>query len=319
MKDRVEQKNEMISTTIKHYKILEKLGEGGMGVVYKADDTKLKRTVALKFLSAELTFDEKAKQRFVQEAQAASALDHPNICTIHEIDETDTGQMFIVMTYYEGKSLQEIVGAQNSVPLPLDDAINYAMQIAEGLARTHEAGIMHRDMKPANIMVTDRGEVKIVDFGLAKLAGHIGPTDIGNSLGTVAYLSPEQSEFEKTDKRADIWALGVILYEMLTGQKPFQGEADQVVLYSIVNEEPTAISELRPEVPEKLQLVVKKALAKDPDERYQYVDEMLGDLQRLKSDSNESRRTRKRNHRLYAIIAAILISPMMHRLSPRRA
>jgi serine/threonine protein kinase len=199
----------MIGQTISHYKIIEKLGGGGMGVVYKAEDTKLKRMVALKFLPPDLTRDDEAKERFVHEAQAASALDHPNICTIHEIDETDDGQIFICMAYYEGETLKKKI---ERGPLPFDQTLDLAMQIAQGLARAHEAGITHRDIKPANIMITTRGEVKIVDFGLAKLVGQTRLTKTGTTMGTVAYMSPKQAQGIDADHRSDIWSLGVVLY-----------------------------------------------------------------------------------------------------------
>lgn len=265
----------MVGKTISHYKILEKLGEGGMGVVYKAEDIKLKRTVALKFLPPELTRDPEAKERFIQEAQAASALDHPNICTIHEIDETEDGQLFIVMACYEGETLKKKVA---SGQLSVDSAIDIAIQIAQGLAKAHEHGITHRDIKPANVMITKDGVIKILDFGLAKLTGQVGLTKTGMTIGTIAYMSPEQTRGEEVDHRTDIWSLGVVLYEMMTGQLPFKGEYEQAVVYSIMNEEPEPITGQRTGMPMELERMVNKALAKNPTERYQHADEMVADL-----------------------------------------
>ncbi|MFQ5628156.1 MAG: serine/threonine-protein kinase, partial [bacterium] len=228
----------IINTTVSQYRILEKLGEGGMGVVYKAEDTRLKRTVVLKFLPPHLTGDPEAKARFITEAQAASALDHPNICTIFDIKEADDGQMYIIMAYYNGETLRERVargrehGAKDggsSGGIEVAETIEIASQIAAGLARAHEAGITHRDIKPSNIMITRRGEVKILDFGIARIAGQKAITKTGSTLGTVAYMSPEQVQARLTDHRTDIWSLGVVLYEMLTGEQPFKGEFDQVV------------------------------------------------------------------------------------------
>ena len=233
----------MIGKRVLHYHIIEKLGEGGMGVVYKAEDTKLKRTVALKFLSPELTRDTDGKERFILEAQAASSLDHPNICTIHEIGETEDGHMFIVMACYEGQNLKEKIG---SGALVIKEVIDIIIQIAHGLERAHEEGIVHRDIKPANIIITDRGEVKILDFGLAKLAGQAQLTKDSSRLGTVAYMSPEQLSGKEVDQRTDIWSLGVVLYEMLTGELPFKGEYEQAVIYSILNDHPKFSSNSRP-------------------------------------------------------------------------
>jgi len=269
----------MIGKTVSHYKILDKIGEGGMGVVYKAEDTKLKRTVALKFLPKELTRDEEAKQRFIQEAQAASALEHNNICNIHEIDETDDGQTFIVMACYEGETLKEMI---KRGPLKIEKALDIATQVAKGLHEAHEKGIVHRDIKSANIMVTEKGQVKIMDFGLAKLAGQTKLTKEGTTLGTIAYMSPEQARGEEVDQRTDIWSLGVVLYEMVTGKLPFESEYDQAVVYSILNEEPEPITDLRSRVPTQLEQIVFKALAKNPEGRYQHADELLSDLRRVK-------------------------------------
>jgi serine/threonine protein kinase len=251
-----------------------------MGVVYKAQDLKLERFVALKFLPHHLGQDDQEKKRFIHEAKAASGLDHPNICTIYEIDETTEGQaedgrMFIAMAYYEGETLKKKI---ERGPLPLDEAINLAIQVAQGLQCAHEAGITHRDVKPANIMITNRGEVKIVDFGLAKLAGRTKLTKDGMTLGTVAYMSPEQARGEEVDHRTDIWSLGVVLYEMICGRMPFRGEYEAALMYSLMNEEPEPITGLRTGVPMALERIVDKSLAKSLGERYQHVDEMLVDL-----------------------------------------
>jgi serine/threonine protein kinase len=218
----------MIGQTVSHYKITEKLGGGGMGVVYKAQDTKLKRTVALKFLPPELTRDKDAKTRFIREAQAASALQHNNICTIHEIGDTEDGRMFICMDCYDGETLNEKIAGG---PLPVGEAIDIAIQVAEGLSRAHELGMVHRDIKPANILVTNDGVVKIVDFGIAKLAGMTKVTRTGATVGTVAYMSPEQARGEEVDSRSDVFSLGAVLYELLTGSDPFPGDHVAAVMY----------------------------------------------------------------------------------------
>jgi len=268
----------MIGHTISHYKILSKLGEGGMGVVYKAEDLKLGRPVALKFLSSSIV-DDKTRQRFIHEARAASALEHPNICAIHEIDETPEGQMFIVMPCYEGESLQAKIerGA-----LKFDEAAEIAIQVASGLAKAHEKGIIHRDIKPGNIFMTSDGLAKIVDFGLAKLSGRTKLTRTAATPGTVSYMSPEQLRGGDIDQRSDIWALGVVLYEMITGETPFKGEYEQAVSYSIVNEAPKPVRSLRPDAPVEAERLIEKTLSKDPNGRYQKTTELLSALQSLK-------------------------------------
>jgi serine/threonine protein kinase len=265
----------MIGQTISHYKILEKLGGGGMGIVYKAEDTKLKRMVALKFLPPHVSLDNEVKERFMHEAQAASALDHNNICTIYEIGESEDGQMYMAMALYEGETLQDKI---ERGPLPLEEALNIAAQIGEGLAKAHEKEIVHRDIKPANIMITSDGVAKILDFGLAKLSGRTKLTKEGTTLGTVAYMSPEQVRGEPVDKRTDIWALGVILYEMIAGKSPFEADYEQAIMYSIMNEEPEPISG---DVPEELQNVISGALEKDPEKRFQSVDQIVSQLKKM--------------------------------------
>ncbi|MGH7453326.1 MAG: protein kinase domain-containing protein, partial [bacterium] len=277
----------MAGTIISHYKIIARLGIGGMGVVYKAEDTRLKRLVALKFLSPHLTADAIAKERFIREAQAASALDHPNICTIYEIDETAAspdlqfteglGQLFICMAYYEGQTLKEkmVEGV-----LPLSQTMNIAVQIIQGLAKAHENGIVHRDIKPANIMITKDGLVKILDFGLAKLTGETRLTRSGVTAGTLSYLSPEQAQNQEVDHRSDIWSLGVMLYQMTTGKLPFDGEYDLAILYSIVNKDPTPASQLNSNIPAELEQVISRALQKPPNDRYPSMQGMLDDLKR---------------------------------------
>jgi serine/threonine-protein kinase len=268
----IHQKNgEQIGKTISHYKI--------MGVVYKAQDTKLKRTVALKFLPPELTRDPEAKERFVREAQAASALDHPNIGTIYDINETKEGQLFIAMACYEGETLKQRI---ERGPSKIKDSIKLATQVAEGLANAHEQGIIHRDIKPANVMVTGENRVKILDFGLAKLQGQSQFTKAGTTLGTVAYMSPEQLRGEDVDHRTDIWSLGVLIYEMVTGRLPFKGDYEQAVTYAILNEDPEPMTGLRTGVPMNLEGIVVKAMAKEPTERYQHADEIPVDLKAIK-------------------------------------
>ncbi len=228
--------------TLGPYAIRAELGHGGMGVVYTAQDPRLKRQVAIKLLTADLTRDETAKQRFLQEAQAASALDHPNICTIHEINETDDGQLYLVMAYYEGETLKERI---ERGPLALDEAVDIATQVGRGLAEAHGAGIVHRDIKPANLLIAKGGVVKILDFGLAKLAGTEGVTQTGTTVGTVAYMSPEQARGQEVDQRTDIWSLGVVLYEMLAGQQPFQGENLLAISNAILESQPVSLTRLR--------------------------------------------------------------------------
>ena len=299
----------MVKQNILHYKILGKLGEGGMGVVYKAEDTKLERTVALKFLSTG-GIGEEEKKRFKREAKAAAALNHPNIAHVYAIDEADD-QIFIAMEYIEGQSLAELVAgnpgmdvksgnvgakhswqpsesksadpARNASPLPLDDAINYTIQIADGLQAAHEKGIIHRDVKSANIMVTEKGRIKIMDFGLAKLGDRSMLTQMGSTLGTAAYMSPEQAGGETVDQRSDIWSLGVVLYEMISGQLPFKGGYEQATLYAIMNEEPEPLTALRSGLPIAIDGIIAKALAKDPATRYQHVDELPADLRGLET------------------------------------
>ena len=266
------------STFLERYKIVGELGRGGMGVVYKAEDMKLRRSVALKFLPPDLTRDPAAKERFIHEAQAASSLDHPGICTVHEIEETKDGRMFISMGCYEGETLKDRIAKG---PLEVAEALDIAAQVAEGLEEAHERGIVHRDIKPSNIIVTPKGQAKIMDFGLAKLAGQTRITKAGTTMGTIAYMSPEQARGEDIDQRTDIWSLGVVIHEMLTGEQPFKGEYDQAVIYSILNEAPRSVSEINRNMPPAVDAIVAKSLRKDPSERYQSSGELVAELVEL--------------------------------------
>ena len=271
----------MTGSTVSHYIIKEKISEGGMGIVYKAEDTKLQRTVALKFLPSSSSFNEESKQRFIREAQTASALDHNNICTIYEIGETKDlpdhpgEQLFICMAYYEGETLKQKI---EKGPLGIQEAIAITVQISEGLEQAHKNDIFHRDIKPANIFITQEGVVKILDFGLAKAVGRTQLTKMDSIAGTIAYMSPEQSKGEAIDSRTDIWSLGVVLYEMLTGQLPFKGDYDQAIIYSILNDTYSPLGEIKSDIPLELQHIVDKLLQKDPDVRYQTMGELLSDL-----------------------------------------
>jgi tetratricopeptide (TPR) repeat protein/TolB-like protein len=256
----------MVGRTVAHYEIVARRGGGGMGVVYEARDTRLGRTVALKFLPQQWSHDEGAKQRFVREAQAASATHHPNICTIHDIGTAADGQLFIVMAYYEGLTLKQRI--EGGGPLPLADALDIATQVADGLAKAHAQGIVHRDVKPGNLILTEDG-VRIVDFGLATFADALQLTLPGSTVGTAAYMSPEQVRGAAADARSDVWAVGVILYEMLTGRVPFRGTYAEAIAYAIRNDAPAPVREQRPEVPEEVEQLVFRALHKDPGVRYQ--------------------------------------------------
>jgi serine/threonine protein kinase len=261
-------------TIARRYKIIEKLGEGGMGAVYKASDARLGRVVALKFLPIGMTKDKDAKKRFVQEAQAAAALDHPNICTVHEVDEVQ-GQSFIVMAYLPGQTLKDNI---STGPPKIDEALDIAIQVAEGLAEAHGKGVIHRDVKPGNIMLTEKGHAKIMDFGLAKLEWKADFTKTSMIMGTAAYMSPEQARGETVDHRTDIWSFGAMLYEMLTGTAPFGRKSDQAVLYAILNEPPEPLRSKRPDIPGPIEQIVDKALEKDRSRRYQSMSEILKDL-----------------------------------------
>ncbi len=276
----------MTNEIVSHYRILEKIGQGGMGEVFLAIDTKLERKAALKFLPAHLNADAEERQRFVHEAKAAAALSHPNIVTVYEIGEHE-GQVFIAMEYVEGQTLKELIAAGRTPSavsrMPIPQVLEVVAQICSGLAAAHAKGIVHRDLKPANVMVTAQGVVKIVDFGLAKLKGLTRLTKSGTTLGTVSYMSPEQALGKEADQRSDIWSLGVILYEMLAGRLPFRGEYDQAVLYAIINQEPEKLAGIRPDVKTDLQRIVSRSLAKDPAKRYPVVTGLLDDLQAFSS------------------------------------
>jgi serine/threonine-protein kinase len=247
-----------------HYRVLEKLGGGAMGVVYRGLDVRLDRHVALKFLPPDLSRDTDARERLTQEAKAASGLDHPNICTIHDIGTTPEGQLFIAMAYYEGETLKRHIAGG---PLPVTDALDIAIQIGRGLAEAHAAGIVHRDIKPANVMLTRHGLVKIVDFGIAKSLGVTGPTRTGTTLGTLAYMSPEQVACEGVDQQSDVWSLGAVFYELLTGRPPFDGDHEFAVMNAILTRQPPAPSSLRPGVPPAIDELVARTLARNKADR----------------------------------------------------
>ncbi len=267
----------MIGQVVSHYKILEKLGEGGMGIVYKAHDTTLERTVALKFLPNYLIRDPIEKERFYHEAKAAASLTHGNIAVVHEIGETAEGQLFIAMEYVEGKTLRELIASKT---LTIRQVLDVAIQIGDGLNVAHKKGVIHRDIKPDNIIVDNDGAAKITDFGLAKLKGASKLTKTGSTLGTAAYMSPEQARGEDVDERSDIFSFGVVLYEMLAGKTPFRGEHTAALLYSITNEEPAPLARYNEQVSDELQRIVVKALEKERHERYQHADEFVADLRR---------------------------------------
>lgn len=276
----------MIGTTIMQYEILEQIGEGGMGVVYKAKDTKLDRFVALKFLTKNVASSETDRQRFLQEAKAAATLNHPNICTIYDVAEYE-GKLFIAMEFIEGETLRD---RKNNISLK--QSIDIGIQVAEGLAAAHEKGIVHRDIKPENVMLRKDGLVQIMDFGLAKLQGVSRLTREGNTVGTMGYMSPEQVQGFNVDHRTDIFSFGVLLYELISGQSPFKGMHETAIIYEIVNVDPEPVSIVKPDLPPDLDAILLECLAKEPDERYQSAKEIVKDLRKLKRES--SRQTASR-------------------------
>jgi serine/threonine protein kinase/tetratricopeptide (TPR) repeat protein len=302
-----------VGKTISHYKVVRKLGEGGMGEVYLAQDTKLDRQVALKFLCEQFASDRSFKARFKREARAAAALNHPNIITIHEVAEHED-RPFIAMEFVEGQSLKELIAGKD---LSIDKVTDLGIQISQGLAKAHQAGIVHRDVKPQNILIDKDGRARICDFGLAKLKREVMLTKTGTTVGTVSYMSPEQGQGKEVDQRSDIFSLGVVLYEMVTGQLPFKGEHEAAIVYSIVNEAAEPLARYKADVPEELQRIVDKALRKDPQTRYQSAADMVADLKEVQRESATTgtlsarsafRVPQKGRLRVVAIIGAILIA-----------
>ena len=270
---------DLTGSTVSHYEVLERIGTGGMGVVYKARDTALNRLVALKFLPSRLTGDEEATRRFVEEARTASALDHAHICTVHEISQTTDGLLFMVMSYVPGETLKERIARET---LPVEDALDIAIQVTEGLMEAHEHGIAHRDVKPGNVLITPEDRVKIVDFGLASLVGLPPENKPGLFMGTLLYMSPEQLRNEPVDHRSDIWSLGVTMYEMLAGRPPFGTSDDQPVVHAILYEAPRPLAELRPDVPAELASIIDRCLRKDRAERHRLAVDLYRDLVRCR-------------------------------------
>lgn len=274
----------MVGQEVSHYKILEKLGEGGMGVVYKATDLKLDRMVAIKFLPSHLSASADNKARFQQEAKATAALNHPNILNVYEIDEQDGG-MFFVMEYVEGKTLKShILSLKSGDGISVRQAIDWTIQIAQGLKAAHEKGIVHRDIKPENIMLTTDGNPKIMDFGIAKLKSGTGLTRTGTSVGTLSYMSPEQAQGLPADHRCDIWSLGMVFYEMLTGEVPFRSEHEAGLMYLIMNEQAVAPSSHDKRIPHSVDSFIMKMLEKNRDQRFQSMDEVVTVLREVKNE-----------------------------------
>ena len=301
----------MIGKTVSHYEILDKVGGGGMGVVYRARDTRLGREVALKFLPPQYLAHAEVKQRFVNEARAASALDHPNICTIHEIDETPDGQLFIAMALYEGATLRERL---DQGPLPVDEALDVATQLADALAAAHAAGIVHRDVKPANVIVTRDGLAKLLDFGLAK-DQELDLTEPGSSMGTIAYMSPEQARGEPVDARSDVWSLGVVLHELLSGERPFRGAAEALV-HAILEQDPPPLPAA---VPGELAAIVTRALAKGRERRFPTMQAMLDELRALRSARLIASARPAPRRRLLPLLLAVVVLALAAGLWLRRS